>query len=462
MNCDQGELIGRTMTEMVGPDDPVRLIKPLMRLVNLEEFTKELKLIGGASYEARRLLVLWIFGLWDGERVSRKIEKRCKNDVRYIYLMDGLTPDHTTINRFRKALGKKRLKQLMTETIALGLAAGIVGLDIATLDGTKLPSAGSQWRKYLDEAEAANADLDEDEAQIAPVSEAETKTDAKKRAKSTPRKASSDPEARTQRLTQGGFAYGYNGQALVDSTSGMILTTHVTNCASDSGQLTVAMNECLEMYGELPGKIATDAGYDTPANAEAVAECGVEGWIPSKEKRSVFTPSEEGRPVCPAGIEASHPETFKKNGVQVIRLSVRACPGCALRESCNAKDSKTITFPAQVDISHQLRQRERAKSDEAKEMRGIRASTSELAFAHMKGKLGLRRLLLRGLDGAYTEFTMAALARNFMILARELGAEGIAKLIEQLQLRLFATLEHLLLAIIPKFLRTPIVLQLTA
>jgi transposase len=441
-NYEQGELIGRTMAEMVGREDPVRTVKPLLRLVNVKPFEDALKLLGAPSYSTAYMLILWIFALWDGERSSRKIEKLCKHDVRYMYLMDGQTPDHVTINRFRKALGKERLRQLIVQTIELGKAAGVTSLGRASLDGTKLPSAGTQWIKYLTEAEVAAL---EDGAESEPPGEepaTEGKTPAKKKKKTRPRKASTDPEARIQRLTIGGYTNGYNGQVLVDCDSELILTTHVTNCASDSGELTAAMSECLESYGELPAELLADAGYDTPANAEALAECGVTGWVSSKDKNSVWSLSPEGKPVCPAGFEALHPERFNKNGAMVLRLSVRACGTCERQDQCEASDRKTMSFPVGVDISHQLRQRERAKTEEAKDMRIQRACTSELTFAQMKSKLGLKRLHLRGLEGAETELGLTALAFNFVVLARKIGRQGFMDLIAQLRARIWTVLEH--------------------
>jgi len=450
-NYEQGELFGRTMTELVGPEDPVRAVKPLLRLVNIKPFEDALKLLGAPSYSAAYMLILWIFALWDGERSTRKIEKLCKHDVRYMYLMDGQTPDHVTINRFRKALGKKRLQQLIVETIELGKSGGVTSFERASLDGTKLPSAGSQWIKYLTEAEVAAL---KEEAEAEPVSQepaTKPETPAKKKKKTRPRKASTDPEARVQRLTIGGYTNGYNGQVLVDCDSGLILTTHVTNCASDSGELTAAMSECLESYGELPAELLADAGYDTPANAEALAGCGVTGWVSSKDKNSVWSLSPEGKPVCPAGFEARHPERFNKNGVKVLRLSVRACGTCQHREECHASDCKTVTFPAGVDISHQIRGRARTKTEEGKDMRIQRACTSELTFAQMKSKLGLKRLHLRGLEGAETELGLTALAYNFMVLARKIGKQGFEDLARQLFFRIRAIAERYLLTY-PRYL----------
>jgi hypothetical protein len=83
-----------------------------------------------------------------------------------------------------------------------------------------------------------------------------------------------------------------------------------------------------------------------------------------------------------------------------------------------------------------LRDRYRECESTAKEMRLTRAQTSELLFAVIKDRFKLRRLLLRGVDGAKIEFALAALAQNFWILARNLG-KALLNCLKRLLLDLF-------------------------
>jgi transposase len=417
------ELVGRTIEEMVAPNDPVRIVKRLACLISMESLYRDLKLIGGPCYEPRRLMALWIFALWDGVRSSRQIEKHCLFDVRYMYLMDGLTPDHTTICRFRRSLGDD-MDKLIAETIEFGIHENLVDFGTATLDGTKLPSASSQWRKYRVEASEADGDPEE-----SPKDPGNGDSGCH----------SSDPEAAVQRLTLGGFAYGYNGQALVDAKSGMTLATHVSNCASDAAELIPVIDKCLELYEILPDKLACDGGYDSATNAEALALSGVEAWIPGKDEKWSWKGDEEGNPVCPAGKQPSCSCSFvRPSGVHVTRLEVEGCKTCLLLETCKKSGRRTISFPSHVDIKYHVMLRDRYRECEstAKEMRLTRAQTSELLFAVIKDRFKLRRLLLRGVDGAKIEFALAALAQNFWILARNLG-KALLNCLKRLLLDLF-------------------------
>ena len=187
-----------SLDEMVDADDPCRYVWAVVELLDLSSLTNDLGLCGGASYHPSLLLKLWMLALWDGERSSRRIEKRCRTDIRYKWICRGLIPDHSTLCRFRRWLDT-RLDALIVESIRLGRRTGLGGMGRASIDGTKLPSAASQWRKFRMEAECADASS---ESQATP---------GQKREK-LPCK---DPDARTMRTRQGQFVEGYNAQCLV-------------------------------------------------------------------------------------------------------------------------------------------------------------------------------------------------------------------------------------------------------
>jgi transposase len=244
VSFSQPELLPRSVEEMVGPDDPVRLIILAIALLDVSELMKRLPLQGGVAYDPRLLLGIWMFGLWDGERSSRKLEKRCRTDVRYLLLTGGLVPDHVTLCRFRRSLGPE-LDSLLAQTVALASASGLAPMRRASLDGTRLPGAGSQWARMRKEAEQA------DEDGLEPLDPGP---------KGKPR---SDPDAKVQKLASGGYVLGYNAQALVDCEAGIVLATHVSNVAGDASLLIPTLDRCLETNQDVPAELLADGGYDT-------------------------------------------------------------------------------------------------------------------------------------------------------------------------------------------------------
>jgi len=104
-----------------------------------------------------------------GERSSRRIERRCQEDVAYRVITANRTPDHATIARFRARHGE-RLAELFGQILGLCARAGLVSVGTIALDGTRIlaNAADSANRSYSELAreileEAARVDAEEDE-----------------------------------------------------------------------------------------------------------------------------------------------------------------------------------------------------------------------------------------------------------------------------------------------------------
>jgi transposase len=425
LDVSQVEMFPQSLDEMVDADDPCRIVSALVNLLDLTPLMRQLSLQGAPSYDPRMMLKLWMFGLLDGERSSRRLEKRCRTDIRYKWLAGGLVPDHTKFCRFRKSLGSQ-LDELLAESVHLGRKQGLANPGRVCIDGTKLPSAASQWRTFIDEAEAADSDIDEPPP-----------TEPKK--KSRIPLPSKDPEARTMRTRKGQFIVGYNAQALVECETGLVTTIHVSNEASDKGLLEPTLAQCLEHQGELPSELIADAGYDTPMNATVLDELGIEAFVAPNDGGMKWSLGEQGQAVCPEGHSAVKKDLFTKNGVPVVRYQVEECPSCALRAACLRTEKsthKTISHNARASLPSWLEQQERGRSEEGKAATIIRAQTIELVFARFKEQLKLRRLLLWGLEGAQIEVTAAALALNLLLIAASMDPKVLERLVKAICRRL--------------------------
>jgi hypothetical protein len=56
---------------------------------------------GRAAFEPQMMLALLLYGYAQGERSSRRVERRCVEDVAYRVIAASQAPDHATIARFR-------------------------------------------------------------------------------------------------------------------------------------------------------------------------------------------------------------------------------------------------------------------------------------------------------------------------------------------------------------------------
>jgi transposase len=125
---------------------------------------------GRAAHEPKMMLTLLAYAYAVGERSSRRIERRCREDVAFRVICANQVPDHATIARFRVRHGEA-LADLFGQVLGLCAEAGIVEVGVLAVDGTKLEASASNHatRSYeriaaeiLDEA--GRIDDAEDEA----------------------------------------------------------------------------------------------------------------------------------------------------------------------------------------------------------------------------------------------------------------------------------------------------------
>jgi hypothetical protein len=129
---------------------------------------------------------------------------------------------------------------------------------------------------------------------------------------------------------------------------------------------------------------------------------------------------------CPMGKELRYRETKKydsSQGERVVRLyACQDCQGCPLTIECldpKAKRGRTVGR----DAHEPARERMHAKmqTDEAKKTYHRRMHIGETPFAIIKGILGVRRFLLRGLEKTRTEWRWVCTAYNLAKLITALA-----------------------------------------
>jgi transposase len=124
---------------------------------------------GGAAHDPRMMVALTLYAYATGERSSRWIERRCREDVAFRVIAAGQMPDHATISRFR-ARHTDALGALFTGVLGLCAKAGLASVAVVAVDGTKLAADASGHANADHEAiareiiaEAGRIDAAEDE-----------------------------------------------------------------------------------------------------------------------------------------------------------------------------------------------------------------------------------------------------------------------------------------------------------
>ena len=124
---------------------------------------------GRAAHDPAMMVALLLYAYAVGRRSSRVIERACVDDVAFRVIAANQRPDHCTIARFRQR-HEAALAGLFGEVLTLCAEAGLVGVAVRAVDGTKLHANASQHqnldydqiaREILAEADAVDRAEDE-------------------------------------------------------------------------------------------------------------------------------------------------------------------------------------------------------------------------------------------------------------------------------------------------------------
>ena len=89
------------------------------------------------------MVALIVYAYAIGERSSRRIERRCREDVAFRVITANQAPDHATIARFR-VRHERALGELFGQVLGLCADAGLVRVGVVAVDGTKVQANASE------------------------------------------------------------------------------------------------------------------------------------------------------------------------------------------------------------------------------------------------------------------------------------------------------------------------------
>src|SRR5687768_691563 len=139
--------------------------------LDLSEFNAAYRVDGHGrpAHDPAMMVALLLYSYAVGERSSRRIERRCVEDVATRVVCANRAPDHTTIARFRQR-HEAALAELFGEVLWLCAEAGLVRVGVIAVDGTKVHANASHHatrdyeqiaREILEHADAVDAEEDE-------------------------------------------------------------------------------------------------------------------------------------------------------------------------------------------------------------------------------------------------------------------------------------------------------------
>jgi transposase len=455
------------LDELVATDSLVRVVDAWVSSLKLEAlgFAKAQPQVRGAPpYDPADLLKLYIWGYLGGVRTTRRLEQQCHSNVECMWLLGRLAPDHKTISNFRHD-NKMALVAACAAFVQFARKQRLIAGAAVAVDGSKVRAVASRksiiGQRKLQEQARRNAQeieqylklLDEQDRQEANQPRADGDV---QQALAQLRSAQANVESELQRLAEEKrstrvegedearvmpslyAAPGYNLQTAVDTDTHLIVAHEVTNDVTDQRQLQPMGEAAVQAVGE-PCAIVADAGY---ANAEHIAklqEQQVTTYVAVNRSvnhhgggqlydRSAFSyQAETDTFTCPAGKTLPRRGEDTRSKLLTYMASAKDCGNCALKPQCTTAKRRSVSRHVHEDAL----QANAKRVELHPEMLRLRRCTVEHPFDFIKNRvLGNARLLLRGLQGARAELSLAVLSYN---IKRVFNMKGSAWMHQALQ-----------------------------
>lgn len=286
---------------------------------------------GHPAHHPRLLVKVLVFSYCHGIRSSRKLARLLDRDIAFRFLAANQQLDFRTISDFRKR-HQQAFEHLFEEILALCQEADLVDLGRVALDGRRIQGDAAlaanftrdqlrekvkevleeadridekedelygpdnrgdelpeelrdpeqrieKIQELIDRLDEREEELKDEQAEKIRQREQEERETGKKKRGRKPKHPdqvelpedtkvnATDPESQTMK-THDGWVQGYNGQAMVDTESQVIVAQAVTDEANDKQQLEPMLDRCEELHDERPEQVLADAGYWSEGNAE--------------------------------------------------------------------------------------------------------------------------------------------------------------------------------------------------
>jgi len=396
---------------------------------------------GRPSIDPELMIRMLIVGYCFGIRSERRLCEEVHLNLAYRWFcglgLERPVPAHSTFskNRHGRFRDSGAFRWLFDEVLRRCMAAGLVKGEGFAVDASVVAADASGQRSVPG---TASVDWNDERLRTRAVREYLAALDE---SQAPPKSVSlTDPQARWTCAPGGPAFFAYSTNYLIDVEHGVIVDVEATPAnRTHEVESTKRMIERVEATFALkPERLIGDMAYGTAAMlAWMVEDKGIEPHVPvwDKTQRSDESLSssdfqwnaEADEYRCPQG----HPlrsqwRAFRnprnhitKADTIIYRSSQSACKACPLKARCcpntpTRKIARSVHEEAR-DIARRIN-----ASDQYLRSRRERKKV-EMLFAHLKRILRLDRLRLRGLSGAFDEFTLAAAAQNLRRLAKLAG-----------------------------------------
>jgi len=242
-------------------------------------------------------------------------------------------------------------------------------------------------------------------------------------------------------MRNGQLKPGYNVQ--IGTENQFIIGYSIHQRPGDTSCMKEHLERAKEILGNLPVNLIADAGYGSEENYEYLEKENITGYVKyntfhkeasKKWKKDIVRVQNweyneaEDYYICGYGRKLTFAYEKKQksdNGyISTIRVYTgEDCSGCPYRDKCIKSEKPEAN--RKIYINRRLNElKEKAKanlnSEKGLKLRSLRPIEDETVFGDIKGNLGVRRFLLKGLEKVDIEWGLISIAHNM----RKMFAKG--------------------------------------
>jgi transposase len=423
---------------------------------------------GQHAYHPKLIVSILIYAYSRGTFSSREIERRCKEDISFMFIVQMGCPNFRVLSDFRKN-HTAFFHDCFKQTVKLALDLKLASLGHISLDGSKFEADSSKHKamsyQHLKEkeqqltqeiealvAQAKRCDKEEDQAyqdktgyeipedlkfkqerldKISAAKEAIEQREAlinpDKEIDGKKQISFADTDARIMGK-KGDFDYRYNAQISVDADFQIIVGQHISLNANDKNEVLPALEALQETTGRLPDMMSLDNGYMSGDNLDALEKSTVDAYIATdrgekqnpipldeserKLTKADFTYHKESNSFTCPGEQTLNLVRKSKDGDQVYQGSAEVCAKCPYQSRC-CESKKGEARTISTDDKEPLRQAMSAKmaKQASKDIYKQRKVIVEPVFGQLKNS-GFRGFSVRGKEKVAGEFSLLCATHN--------------------------------------------------
>ncbi len=476
IELDQHLLFPSNVFDLLPEDHECYLYTDLFEQLDTSVLESQYSQQGQNAYHPKLIVSILIYAYSRGVFSSREIQRRCNEDLAFMFIARMHCPNFRVLSDFRKKHADF-FHDCFKQTVELALELELASLGHISLDGSKFKANSSKHKamsyKRLKEkeqeltaqiddliAKAKRCDEEEEqaytertgyeipqdlkfkEARLARIKEAKEALEAREQALNPGQKIDdkkqisfADKEARIMGKN-GSFDYQYNGQISVDEEHQIIVGQHLSQNANDKQEISAALESVQETTGRLPERMSVDNGYMSGANLEALAATPIDIYIATdKAEKTSKTPLDGSDRklvkadfkydettdsfACPGGQRLAVKRQASE-GTKTYQGDAGVCAVCVYKNRC-CQSSKGAARTITTDDKEALRQQMNAKmaKDKSKELYKKRKVIVEPVFGHIKNS-GFRQFSVRGKGPVAGEFSLVCATHNMKKIARSI------------------------------------------